>query len=78
MKALTNTKFRSPPKIYKNVTLLTKHMKLSEKLQYWKDRCKAAELFIEESPCDPDTSTEQIVAYGNWQTLKNKEAEYEK
>lgn len=36
---------------------------------YWRERCLAAELFIKESPCDPDITKEQIEAYSKWQSL---------
>lgn len=32
-------------------------------LFYWKMRCALAETYIEESPCDPDITGEQIAAY---------------
>jgi len=40
---------------------------------YWKERCFAAEKFIEESPCDYDIYPEQYEAYIKWISLKNKE-----
>ena len=47
-------------------------MKLSSELEYWKQRCELAEKFIEESPCDPDITTEQADAWDNYQWfLKN-------
>lgn len=30
---------------------------------YWKERCKLAEKCLEESPCDPDITSEQIKAW---------------
>jgi len=36
---------------------------------YWKHRCEAAELFISESPCDPDITEKQIKAYTHWKKL---------
>lgn len=39
---------------------------------YWKERCLAAEKYIEESPCDPDIYLEQYKAYENWLNLKNE------
>jgi hypothetical protein len=39
---------------------------------YWKQRCEAAERFINESPCDPDITKAQIYAHEVWQKLKNK------
>lgn len=37
---------------------------------YWYNRCYQAEKFIEESPCDPDITKEQIEAHKNWQESK--------
>lgn len=34
-------------------------------VDYWKQRCLAAEKCLEESPCDPDITTSQIYA---WET----------
>lgn len=36
------------------------------RLEYWEKRCKAAEAFIEASPCDPDIYPEQIAAHSEW------------
>lgn len=36
----------------------------------WKDRCLAAEKYIDECPCDPDIYPEQYEAYLNWLNLK--------
>ena len=30
---------------------------------YWKTRCEYAERYIEESPCDPDITLEQVEAF---------------
>jgi hypothetical protein len=35
--------------------------------EYWKNRCLAAEHFIDESPCDPDIYQKQMEAYNEWQ-----------
>ena len=32
-------------------------------LDYWKQRCELAEKCIEESPCDPDITSDQIKAH---------------
>ena len=32
-------------------------------LDYWKQRCLLAEKCLEESPCDPDITTDQIKAW---------------
>lgn len=37
---------------------------------YWYNRCYQSEKFIEESPCDPDITKEQIEAHKNWQESK--------
>ena len=41
---------------------------------YWEKRCRAAELYIEESPCDPDITSNQIKAYIEWKDIVNKES----
>lgn len=46
------------------VKLYVKRQEQSE--GYWKRRCKAAEKFIKESPCDPDITSKQIEAYNEW------------
>jgi hypothetical protein len=40
-------------------------------VDYWKQRCLAAEKFIKESPCDPDIHEDQIIAYKQWQDIVN-------
>lgn len=40
-----------------------------ELIEYWRERCLAAEVFIKESPCDPDITATQIEAYNKWQDL---------
>lgn len=38
----------------------------------WSNRCKLAERFIKESPCDPDINDEQIKWHTKWQSfIKN-------
>ena len=37
---------------------------------YWETRCELAEKYINESPCDPDILTEQLVAYTKWCDFK--------
>jgi len=39
-------------------------------LEYWIKRCECAELYISESPCDPDHTERQLNAYRNWQESK--------
>ncbi len=43
-------------------------MKLKD---YWKKRCELAELYIEETPCDPDITYTQFLAYNAWNNFKN-------
>ena len=40
---------------------------------YWEKRCKAAEKFIDESPCDPDIHADQIKAYDEWRTIVTRQ-----
>ena len=50
---------------------------LCRQRKYWRDRCIAAEIYISESPCDPDIYAQQILAYDRWkdiQTEKEPEA----
>lgn len=44
-----------------------------EPYNYWKERCLAAEKFIDLTPCDPDIYDEQLIAHGEWIKLINKE-----
>jgi hypothetical protein len=39
---------------------------------YWKERCLAAELYIEESPCDHDIRVQQLEAYKAWREIVKK------
>tara|TARA_R110000782_G_scaffold9054_1_gene29303 strand:- start:1099 stop:1335 length:237 start_codon:yes stop_codon:yes gene_type:complete len=41
-----------------------------EQLEYWKKRCELAEMYIEESPCDPDITMSQLAAYSAWNHFK--------
>jgi len=47
--------------------------KVEEPYDYWKERCLAAEKFIDLSPCDPDIYDDQLIAHGEWVTIKNKQ-----
>lgn len=38
-------------------------------VDYWKRRCKAAERFIEQTPCDHDITPKQIEAHEAWQEI---------
>ena len=38
----------------------------SVELDYWKQRCELAEKCIEESPCDPDITSDQIKAHNDY------------
>lgn len=47
-------------------------LKREEEVNYWKARCKLAETCIEESPCDPDITKGQIIAFENYHNfIKN-------
>ena len=41
-------------------------------LDYWKQRCLLAEKCLEESPCDPDITLEQIQAHNNYNIFLDK------
>lgn len=47
-------------------------VKKEEPYNYWKERCLAAEKFINLSPCDPDVYPDQLIAYGEWESIKSK------
>ena len=47
--------------------------KVEEPYNYWKERCLAAEKFIDLSPCDPDIYPDQLIAHNEWIELVNKE-----
>jgi len=47
--------------------------KVDEPYNYWKERCLAAEKFIDLTPCDPDIYDDQLIAHGEWIKLINKE-----
>jgi hypothetical protein len=40
---------------------------------YWKERCLAAEKYIDLTPCDPDVYEDQNMAYYNWISLVKNE-----
>lgn len=40
-------------------------------IEYWKKRCELAEMYIEESPCDPDITMHQLAAYSAWNHFKD-------
>jgi hypothetical protein len=40
-------------------------------LEYWKKRCELAEMYIEESACEPDETMQQLAAYSAWQHFKH-------
>jgi hypothetical protein len=46
-------------------------MNVEEELDYWKTRCKLAEEYIRNTPCDYDINKEQQTAYEAWQEFKN-------
>lgn len=41
-------------------------------LDYWKQRCLLAEKCLEESPCDPDITLEQIQAHNDYNIFLDK------
>jgi hypothetical protein len=47
--------------------------KVEEPYDYWKERCLAAEKFIDLSPCDPDIYPDQLIAHNAWIELVGKE-----
>jgi hypothetical protein len=47
--------------------------KVEEPYNYWKERCLVAEKFIDLSPCDHDIYPDQLIAHGEWVTIKNKQ-----
>lgn len=47
-------------------------VKEEEPYDYWKERCLAAEKFIELSPCDHDIYDDQLTAHYEWETIKKK------
>lgn len=44
-----------------------------EPYDYWKERCLAAEKFIDLSPCDPDIHGDQLDAHSEWISIILKE-----
>ena len=44
-----------------------------EEYNYWKERCLAAEKFIDLTPCDPDIYDDQLIAHNEWVAIKNKQ-----
>jgi hypothetical protein len=40
---------------------------------YWQRRCKAAELYIDKSPCGPDVYTDQFDAYCDWRRIVDEQ-----
>lgn len=43
-----------------------------EPYDYWKERCLAAEKFVDLSPCDPDIHGDQLIAHNEWIKIINK------
>jgi hypothetical protein len=48
-------------------------VKEEEPYNYWKERCLAAEKFIDLSPCDPDIQGGQLEAHSEWISFILKE-----
>jgi hypothetical protein len=46
---------------------------MTTQLEYWKQRCEAAENYIDKSPCDPDITGDQIKAYAEWRDISRTE-----
>lgn len=46
---------------------------IEEPYNYWKERCLAAEKFIDLSPCDPDIHGDQWMAHNEWEKIKSKQ-----
>lgn len=42
----------------------------SESIEYWVERALRAEAYIEECPCDPDITEDQLKAYEEWLEVK--------
>lgn len=40
--------------------------KINKSAMYWKERCRIAEEYIHECPCDPDITESQKKAYLKW------------
>ena len=40
---------------------------------YWQRRCKAAEFYIDKSPCDPDVYSDQFDAYCDWRRIVDEQ-----
>ena len=47
----------------KNLGIANVSGSLLSDLDYWKQRCELAEKCLEESPCDPDITSDQIKAH---------------
>jgi hypothetical protein len=47
-----------------------------EPYNYWKERCLAAEKFIDLSPCDPDIHGDQWIVRNEWIKLINKQIKW--
>jgi hypothetical protein len=39
---------------------------------YWEKRCELAENYIDESPCCPDITNDQLKAYSQWKEFINQ------
>jgi hypothetical protein len=48
-------------------------VKEEEPYNYWKERCLAAEKFIDLTPCDHDIYPDQLISYNEWIELVNKQ-----
>lgn len=47
-------------------------------MEYWRKRCQLAEKCLDESPCDPDITDDQIEAHKEWEKFISKCAKEDK
>ena len=59
--------------LMKEYAKIIPEVKGDEPYNYWKERCLAAEKFIDLSPCDPDIHGDQWIVYNEWIKIKNKQ-----
>jgi hypothetical protein len=49
------------------------NQKINEATLYWKQRCRAAENYINERPCNSNYTQAQIDAFKEWQNLMKQQ-----
>jgi hypothetical protein len=60
-------RIKTPKRYYKkDEEIDNQTINLLDRLTYWETRCKLAEKCLEESPCDPDITSNQIVAHSEY------------